>query len=112
MTEEKLDIKETEELLSFVLELVKSLNKSLSDGLSIFDTANFITPALLANEAIKGITNIPLELRNLDVNEIQELSDLVIKLFGDSIDDKKEAILKKSLDVAIRIVDLYLTIQK
>jgi hypothetical protein len=114
MTEEqtqKLDIAETKELLSFVLELVKAITKSLSGGISIFDTTNFITPALLASNAIKGITKVPTELRNLDVNEIQELSDLVIKLFGDSIDDKKEMILKKSMDVAIRIIDLYLAVK-
>ena len=108
---DKKGIKETQELLSFILEIIKSLNKSLSGGFSIFDTVNFVTPALLAPDAMKNITEVPAELKDLDEQELQQLADIVLKQF-ESLDSKKEAIIKKSIVVAIKIVDLYLTIKE
>lgn len=111
MTEGKKSIKETEELISFVLELIKSIHASLSDGISILDTANFIKPAMLASAAIKNITEVPSELRNLDETELQQLADMVLKQF-DNLDSKKELIIKKTLTVIIKIVDLYIALKE
>jgi hypothetical protein len=111
MTEQRKGIKETEELLSFILEIIRSINTSISDGITIFDTANFVKPALLASSAIKNITEVPSELKDLDENELKQLADVVLKQF-ENLDSKKEQIIKKSLDVIIKLVDLYLTIKE
>ena len=107
---EKIGIKETTEMVHFIIELVKAIEKSVEDGVSALDTIKFIAPALAMSEAFKDIQEIPEELRNLDKAKVQEICDALSKDFDKT--DKTDQIILKALDLAIKLFDLYWYVKK
>jgi len=70
----KTGIKETKELLGFLLGLSNALGESLEDGkVTLIDIASLATPLLDAPEALTGLTEIPSELSDLDDAEREEI---------------------------------------
>lgn len=69
-----LPIKETKEMLGFVLDLGNALGVSLEDGkVTILDLHNFVQPLLEAGAAFDGAASIPSELASLDAAGREEL---------------------------------------
>lgn len=103
-------VRETKEMVHFIIELVKALEKSVEDGVSILDAIKFLAPVIAATEAFKDIKEIPEELRNLDGAKAQEICDLISNDFDKT--DKTDQIILKALEVAIKLFDLYLYVKK
>jgi len=102
-------IKETQEMVKFVIELVQAIDKSIKDGLSVFDMANFVAPILLASQAFNNADNIPEELRNMDEVKLQLVfSEIVSDMEADG---KTQEMIKKALEIGTKIFDLYLLIK-
>jgi len=104
------DIKATKEMVHFIIELIKAIEKSIADGLSVMDAIKFIAPAIAATEAFKDLKEIPEELKNLDATKAQEICDLISNDFDKS--DTTDQIIVKALEVAIKLFDLYLYVKK
>ena len=94
-------------MVQFVIGLAQAIEKSISEGISILDAANFITPALLASQAFKDINNIPSELKNLTSDEAQQLYTQVAQ----NLTGKPQEYVQIAADIVVKIYDLYLLIK-
>jgi len=102
--------KETKEMIQFVISLVRAIEKSIKDGVSVMDTLNFIAPALSATAAFENMTEIPTELANLDEAEMQELYAVVAANLDQA--DKTEEVIKRSLEIGLKLFELYMFVKK
>lgn len=69
-----LGIKETKELLGFVLSIGNAFGASLEDGeMTIGDLTEFVAPLIEAGDAFSDVTSIPAELADLSEEERVEL---------------------------------------
>lgn len=105
----KLGIKETKEMLGFILKLANAFGYSLEDGkISIGDITNFIEPILDSAEAIANAEQIPLEICDLDPEERLELLAYAKETF-----DIPQADLEEIVECAFDIlVQLHILITK
>lgn len=98
-------IKETKELLYFVIEFGNALGKSLEDGkISVLELGNFIGSLGAVAPAFEGIGNLPTELADLDEAEKQELVEMVEARF-DIPQDGVEAVIEKGLRTGVAIAE-------
>ena len=69
-----LELKETKEMLGFVIKFITALEKTLEDGkFSLIDIPNFLPAFIKMGPAIVGATEIPLELRAASKEQVDAL---------------------------------------
>ena len=69
-----MDIKETKEMVDFVIGLASAVNKSMADGKIDFADAGYLMAAMMvAGPAFGGAVAIPAELKDLSEAEAAEL---------------------------------------
>ena len=94
-------MKETKELLSFAIEFVEAVLKSLEDGkINVSDIMNFRNVIPKIGPAISGADRIKDELMLLDSKQMSELSEFFKREF-DIKDDRAEAIVESVIDLVI-----------
>jgi len=75
-------IKETKQLLGFILSLSNAIGSSLEDGkFSAKDLLNFFDSMRMAADALEGIGDVGGELSDLDEKEQQELLNYAVNKF-------------------------------
>ena len=96
-------IKETKDVLKFIISLGEAIDLSLADGkVGIEDLGNMIAPMMSAGEAFSGIDKIKSELADLDEAERDELVQFAkdeLDLSDDNLEAKIESGLKLAADV-------------
>lgn len=99
-------IKETKEMLMFLIGMAEAVDKSDADGKIGLDDAGHLFAALpLALAAFGGISEIPKELADMDAAERAEL----VKMIDDELQlghAKTEMAVKKGLTVAMELYGL------
>lgn len=103
---EKMLIKDTKELVKFVVELVNAVDYSLQDGkFSLIDVANFLKPMLSAPNAFNDIKNVSLEIKDLSEEEKVELKEYMkneLKIGS----EKVEMVVEHSFSIALELATL------
>jgi hypothetical protein len=105
----KMGIKETKEIIGFILKIANAFGLSLEDGkISLGDLTNFMEPVLEASDAIANADQIPLEICDLDAEERTELLAYAKETFDIPQDDIEE-IVECAFDI---LVQFHILIQK
>ncbi len=98
-------IKESKELLYFVVEFGNALGRSLEDGkISVLELGNFIGSLGAVAPAFEGTADLPTEIADLSEAEKQELIELVEDRF-DIPQDGVEALIEKGLRTGVAIAE-------
>jgi len=97
--------KTTKELMEFVVALVQAIVESVESNNHLLDPVNFIKPALLSLDLFKDRNQLPLEIKELDETQMQQLCDVVTATLNTT--DKTDQVIKMSLDIGVKIFDLY-----
>lgn len=101
-----MDLKDTKELVKFVIGLGEAVDKSLADGrISIGDLRHFMNPLMDAGDAFSDISNIPAELKDMTQEESQELLEYIRKEF-DIENDKIEKVIENSLQILVKLYEV------
>lgn len=99
-------IKETKELLKFVIEIAEALDASLADGdIGFMDLSNLVSAMMASAAAFDNISMIPAEMKDLDTTEAQELYDYC-KSELDLASDKIESIVEMALQIGLKVYEL------
>lgn len=103
-----LGIKETKELLVFGLDVGEGVFKSYADDgkITFGDATNFSDAVISVPAALKGVTDVPAELADLDEAEFGEIKDLVVARLPD-IGDKWIVVANEALSIGTSIVKIY-----
>ena len=105
MTDE-VGIKETKEMIGFIVELGNGVGKSLEDGeWNVTDFVHFMDALMMAPAAFQGMNQIPAEFGDLSEAEIKELVDYVVEEF-DIPQDQIEVVIERAIDIAWDIYEL------
>ena len=99
-------IKETKELLKFIIEFVEAVDKSLEDGsLGFEDIANLVSAMLAAGPAFTDMELIPAEIANMDESKAIELYNYAqTELNLNS--EKVEEIVERCLEIGLKLYQL------
>jgi len=99
-------IKETKELLGFIIKVVEAVDKSLEDGkIGFMDMSNLVTAMLAANGAFNDINKVPEEIKDLTKEESEELYAYATKELSLN-SAKTEEIVEKALEIGMKIYHL------
>ena len=108
-------VKETKEVLAFVLSFTKAIKVSLADGdLDFWDAKNFVEPLKKIAPAIENIDEVIGELEDLSWGEIEELAFYCQEELGlagdpetaqDNQESDKEQ-LQKTLNIVKDAIDM------
>lgn len=105
-------IKETKEIVTFITNLVKAIELSLKDGkISATDSVNFMPVLMSSMSAVSGITDVPIELKDLTAEEVDELVSFV-KTELTLSSEKTEKILETAIDIGIALIRLFNTVRE
>jgi hypothetical protein len=97
-------LKETKEVLDFVIGLGEALAHSLEDGsLSVGDLINFWEPVSNIASAIEGFEDVLEEISNLTADDLDHLADYVEDEF-DIHDDNLEEMIEAGLQTAVNLL--------
>lgn len=100
-------IKETKELLKFIIEFAEAVDKSLEDGeISFGDISNMVSAMKAAGPAFADMGLIPEELKDLDDTEALELYAYA----KDELElnsEKTEEIVEASLEIGLKLFELF-----
>lgn len=90
-TSVKLDVKETKEVLLLAFGLGKVIKEAKTNDGKFTGNDLMLLGAVYPKfgPALDGIDKVPAELKDIDLEEAKELQDLVIKEFGELIDQAK-----------------------
>jgi len=97
-------IKETEELVTFVVSLANALHSAMEDGMSWEDSFKLLPVLTKLPKAVEGYEQIPQELIDLDDQELDTLLADIDKL--DFVQQNKIAILNQALMTGADLVKL------
>lgn len=101
-----LGIKETKEMLGFVLSIGNGLGLSLEDGeMTITDLTEFVAPLLEAADAFSNAVDIPAELADLSEEERVELLAYAKEKFSIP-EDHIEDVVECGFDTIVQICEL------
>lgn len=90
------DIKHTKEVISLLASLVKAIDRANEDGtINALDLDELITVFPKVIPAIDGISEVPAEVKDIDVLELEEIADLVAELIGEVAGDKYEEVAEQ-----------------
>jgi len=100
-------IKETKDIVELMLSVTGGFAQSLKDDgkLTLMDIQHFSNALFMLPDAFSGITNVPLELGELDQSELEELRELVISKMPD-VGDKWESVAVHSILAAWNIYEV------
>lgn len=102
----RLGVKETKEMLTFVLKLGNALGNALEDDkVGITDISDFVSPLMSAGDAFANAIEIPKELADLDEQEKTELLDYVKTTF-DIPEKNIELVVESAFDLLAKLYDL------
>lgn len=105
-------LKETKEMLKFVICLGEAVDKSLEDGKIAFDDVGYFMSALMdAGPAFSDLSQIPKELGDMDASEAAELKDYVEDEF-DIRSDMIEGLIEGALGVGLKIYEIMMAFRK
>ena len=105
------NVKETKEVLGFVVPFANSLDLPLQDGFQWFkDLLSLLPASMKLPAAIEGIDQVPAEIDDLDHEERQELFNMIAELNFDS--DGSEEITERALQTAIAVARLVESVRK
>ncbi|MBP98756.1 hypothetical protein CMK18_22640 [Candidatus Poribacteria bacterium] len=97
-------LKETKEVLDFVISLGESLASSLDDGsLGVTDLINFWEPVSKLSDALDGFEKIVAEIGNLTSEDLDYLREYIKSEF-DIEDNQIESLIEDGLEAAIIIL--------
>lgn len=104
-------IKETKELMKFIVEFVEAIDKSLEDGdIGFMDLSNLVSAMMAANDAFSDISLIPNEIKDLTEAEALELYAYA----KDELDlrsNKVEEIVECALGIGLEVYKLIMLIK-
>ncbi len=99
-------IKETKELIKFIIEFGEAVDASLVDGKIDFgDISNLVAAMLAAGPALTGANLIPAELKDLDQAEALELCNYAKTELG-LTSPKIEEIIERAIEIGLKIFEL------
>ena len=100
-------IKETKEVLRFVLSFVQALKTTYEDGdFDWYDAKNFIEPIKNLGDAIDNIDEVLPEITDIDEEEYEELLSWMKEEFPEIIDQEVEYVLDEALVAGKTILTL------
>ena len=100
-------IKETKEVLKFVLSFVQALKTTYEDGdFDWYDAKNFIEPIKNLGDAIDNIDEVLPEITDIDEEEYEELLAWMKEEFPEIIDEEIEFVLDEALVAGKTILTL------
>ena len=100
-------IKETKEVLKFVLSFVQALKTTYEDGeFDWYDAKNFIEPIKNLGDAIDNIDEVLPEITDIDEEEYEELLSWMKDEFPEIIDQEVEYVLDEALVAGKTILTL------
>ena len=100
-------IKETKEVLRFVLSFVQALKTTYEDGeFDWYDAKNFIEPIKNLGDAIDNIDEVLPEITDIDEEEYEELLQWMKEEFPEIIDEEIEYVLDEALVAGKTILTL------
>ena len=100
-------IKETKEVLRFVLSFVQALKTTYEDGeFDWYDAKNFIDPIKNLGDAIDNIDEVLPEITDIDEEEYEELLAWMKEEFPEIIDEEIEFVLDEALVAGKTILTL------
>ena len=100
-------IKETKEVLRFVLSFVQALKTTYEDGeFDWYDAKNFIEPIKNLGDAIDNIDEVLPEITDIDEEEYEELLQWMKEEFPEIIDEEIEFVLDEALVAGKTILTL------
>lgn len=103
MEPNKLGIKETKEVLKFVIEFGEAIDKGLADGkLNALDIGLVINPLMQLGPALEGLGQVDDELKDLSAEELAELKAYV-ETELDISNDKVEMMIEEGLGMAVKL---------
>jgi hypothetical protein len=104
-----MDIKNLKEVLAFGLELGSAVYKSkMDDGkIDLGDLPKFLPAISLIPAALANISDVPAELKDLDLNEVEEIKALIAeKLAGiEGLDEKWLVYANAALKIAQGVIE-------
>jgi len=104
-------MKETKELLGFVLALGSACGKSIEDGkIGLGDLMHFISAMRQAGDAFEGIGSVPMEWAGMTDVQKEELKAYVVAEFDipqDALEESIEIGLKVAIDLAYMITKFF-----
>lgn len=86
---EKMDIKNSKEMLNLIFGLGFAIKKSLEDGIDVSDTVNLIPVISQVGPAFDDAGMIVAEMKDLDEEEVEELVALAKSKIGEIIDEEE-----------------------
>ena len=87
------DIKNTKEVIALLASLVKAIDRANEDGtINVMDLDELVSVFPKVIPAIEGIDEVPNEVKDIDVLELEEITELVAELIGEVAGDKYEEI--------------------
>jgi hypothetical protein len=98
-------MKETKELVLFVCAVASQIVESqdAEGGLQFTSAADFIDELIEAPDALKGISEIPEELKTATTGERAELYELISDRVQDITDDKIDKIVEAVETIAVAV---------
>ena len=100
-------IKETKEVLRFILSFVQALKTTYEDGeFDWYDAKNFIEPIKNLGDAIDNIDEVLPEITDIDEEEYEELLSWMKEEFPEIIDEEIEFVLDEALVAGKTILTL------
>ena len=100
-------VKETKEVLKFVLSFVSALKTTYEDGeFDWYDAKNFIEPIKSLGDAIDNIDEVLPEITDIDEEEYEELLQWMKEEFPEIIDEEVEFVLDEALLAGRTILNL------
>ena len=100
-------IKETKEVLRFVLSFVQALKTTYEDGeFDWYDAKNFIEPIKNLGDAIDNIDEVLPEITDIDEEEYEELLQWMKEEFPEIIEEEIEYVLDEALVAGKTILTL------
>jgi hypothetical protein len=87
-------VENSKQVLDLIFSLGGAVKTSLADGkFDLMDIANFISIFPKLEPALKDISHVPHELKDLDADEAKELQEYLLKKFGEVLG--KEGLVDK-----------------
>lgn len=105
-------IKETKEVLSFVISLANAVGNAAADGeIGFGDIGELYKPMTKAMSALGGLGDVPAEIGDLSVEEMEQLVAMVKEEF-DIPEDAVESAVEGGLDVVLKLYKLVKSFKK
>ena len=106
-----LRLKETKEVLDFVISLGEACASSLADGqLTLSDIPNFWEPLTNMASAAEGWQEVINEIENLSLDDIEHLRDYVIDEF-DIESDTVESMIETALQTGVGLLSFVMSLK-